>query len=143
MIRAFEFGPFRRFQTAYVYSRANSTTEVAVTHKARTHGRSGWTFSSLFSFLMDNLVGVSQRPFQLLSLLCFIAAAVFFIRTLLAWFVPFSILPEITTGLVLNVLLFHLLVTVAILCAMGEYVIRNFVSLQRYPVYVIRERMQK
>ena len=92
---------------------------------------------------MDNVVGMSRRPFQLLSLLCFIAAGVFLVRTVLAWVVPFSILPEITTGLILNVLLFHLLVTVAILSAIGEYVIRNFTSLQAYPVYIIREKHQK
>jgi glycosyltransferase involved in cell wall biosynthesis len=143
LIRAFEFGPFRKFQTVYVYSRAQTTKEVPVTHKARKYGKSGWTFMKLFSFLIDNVVGITDRPFQLLSLLCFAAAAVFAIRIVLAAFVPFSILPQITTGLILNVLVCHLLITVAILSALGEYVIRNFVTLQAYPVYVIREKHQK
>jgi hypothetical protein len=56
---------------------------------------------------------------------------------------PFSILPEVTTGLILNVFLVHLLVTVAILSAVGEYVIRNFVFLQAYPVYIIRQKLVK
>ena len=143
LIRAFEFGPFKKFQTAFVYSRAKTTVEVPVTHNPRKYGSSGWTFRSLSSFMMDNIVGVSQRPFQMLSVLCFIAGAVFFVRTVLAWLVPFSILKEITPGLILNVLLFHLVITVGVLAAVGEYVIRNFTSLQRYPAYIIREKHQK
>jgi glycosyltransferase involved in cell wall biosynthesis len=143
LIRAFEFGPYRKFQTAYVYSRAQTAKEVPVTHKARKYGKSGWTFRSLSAFMMDNVVGLSRRPFQLLSILCLAAAALFGMRILLAWTVPVSILPQITTGLILNVLIVHLLVTVAILAAIGEYVIRNFVALQSYPAYIVREKHQK
>jgi glycosyltransferase involved in cell wall biosynthesis len=143
LIRAFEFGPFKVFQPAYVYAKAGTVREVGVEHKERKYGKSGWTFKKLLSFFMDNFVGMSQRPFQLLSLLCFIATAVFFVRIVSAWLVPFSILPEITSGLILNVIVFHLLVTIAILSAVGEYVIRNFTSLRAYPIYVIKERLQK
>jgi len=143
LIRAFQFGPFRKFQTAYVYSKARTTEEIPVTHKARKYGESGWTFLKLSSFLMDNVVGMSQRPFQLLSLLCLAGAGLFALRVVFAWLKPFSILPEITTGLILNVLIAHLLLTVAILSGIGEYVIRNFTYLQAYPVYIIREKYQK
>jgi glycosyltransferase involved in cell wall biosynthesis len=143
LIRAFEFGPFKKFQTAYVYSRAKTAKEVPVTHNPRKYGSSGWTFRSLSSFMMDNIVGMSRRPFQMLSVLCFIAAALFFIRTVLAWLVPFSILAEITPGLILNVLLLHLVITVGVLAGIGEYVIRNFTSHQGYPAYIIREKYQK
>jgi glycosyltransferase involved in cell wall biosynthesis len=143
LIRAFDFGPYRKFQTAYVYSKAKTTREIPITHNPRKYGRSGWTFTTLSSFLMDNVVGMSRRPFQLLSVLCFVAAGVFFVRVVLAWAMPFSILPEITAGLILNVILVHLLITVAVLSAIGEYVIRNFTSLQAYPAYIIREKHQK
>jgi hypothetical protein len=88
---------------------------------------------------MDNVVGVSQRPFQFLSMLCVIAAGIFFLRIVSSSILQFSILPEVTPGMILNVLLFHLLTTAAILAAIGEYVIRNFISLQNYPSYIIRE----
>ena len=143
LIRAFEFGPYRKFQTAYVYSKAKTTKEIPITHNPRKYGKSGWTFTTLSSFLMDNVVGMSRRPFQLLSLICLIAAGVFLVRVILAWAMPFSILPEITTGLILNAILVHLLITVAVLSAIGEYVIRNFTSLQAYPAYIIREKNQK
>lgn len=139
LIRAFEFGPFKKFQTAYVYARARTAVEVPITHSERKYGKSGWTFRKLLSFLMDNIVGISQRPFQILSLICIITAGLFLLRIVLAWLIPFSILPQITSGLILNVLLFHLLLTLAVLAVIGEYVIRNFASSQNYPAYIIRE----
>ena len=143
LIRAFQFGPFKTFLTAYVYSKAQRAVDVPIGHNPRKYGKSGWTFFKLFSFLMDNVVGVSQRPFQFLSLFSIVAAGVFFLRIVFSWVLPFSILPEITAGMILNVLLFHLLLTLAVLAAIGEYVIRNFASLQSYPIYIIRRIRQK
>lgn len=143
LIRGFGFGPMKKFQTAYVYSQAQKVKEVPVSHHPRKHGKSGWSLRSLLAFHMDNLVGISKRPFQLLSIICLLFAALFFVRIVFAWFIPFSILPEITPGLILNVILVHLLVTLSVLSAVGEYVIRNFISLQTYPLYIIREIHQK
>lgn len=143
LIRAFEFGPLKKFQTAYVYSKAQKTIEVPITHKARKYGKSGWTFKKLFSFLMDNFVGVSQRPFQYLSMLCLLGAAIFAFRIMVAWVVPFSILREVTPGLILNLILVQLLLTMGVLSAIGEYVFRNFTSLQKYPIYIVRTMFQK
>lgn len=143
LIRAFELGPFKRFQTPYIYSKAQTYVEIPITHHPRKYGKSGWTFKRLFAFQMDNLVGISQRPFQLLSVFCIIIAFIFFARIASAWFVPFSILKEVTPGLILNIILLHLLLTLAVLSMVGEYVIRNFLALQRYPVYVIKEIYQK
>lgn len=143
IIRAFGFGPFKKFQTAYVYSRAQTYSEIPVTHHPRKYGKSGWTFNSLFAFLMDNLVGMSRRPFQLLSFFCLCFAILFLVRIVTAWFIPFSILPKVTPGLILNVILAHLLLTLSVMAAVGEYVIRNFISLQTYPHYIVREILQK
>jgi len=143
LIRAFQLGPFKRFQTPYIYSKAQTYVEIPITHHPRKYGKSGWTFKSLFAFQMDNLVGISQRPFQLLSVFCIIIAFIFFARIASAWFVPFSMLKEVTPGLILNIILLHLLLTLAVLSMVGEYVIRNFLALQRYPVYVIKKIYQK
>ncbi|MBW8017468.1 MAG: glycosyltransferase family 2 protein [Planctomycetes bacterium] len=143
LVRAFEFGPHKIFQTAYVYSKAQKTIEVPITHKARKHGKSGWTFKKLFSFLMDNFVGISQRPFQYLSMLCLMGAAIFALRIMVAWVVPFSVLREVTPGLILNMILVQLLLTMGVLSAIGEYVFRNFSSLQKYPIYIVRTLLRK
>ena len=58
---------------------------------------------------------------------------------LLAWLVPFSIMPEVTPGMLLNALALNLLILLAILATIGEYVIRNFTTLQRHPASIERE----
>jgi glycosyltransferase involved in cell wall biosynthesis len=138
LIRAFELGPYKLFQTAYIYSRAQNVIEVPITHHARKYGKSGWTFKKLFSFHMDNVVGVSRRPFQWLSAICLFSAFLFLIRLMFEWFMPFSILKEVSPGLLLNAIVFSLLLLAGVLSIIGEYVIRNFIFLQKYPLYIIR-----
>ena len=143
LIRAFELGPYKQFQTAYIYSRAQKVKEVSVTHHARKYGQSGWTFRKLFSFHMDNVVGISRRPFQWLSAICLFFAFLFVVRLIVEWFLPFSILQEVTPGLILNTVVFSILLFTGILSIIGEYIIRNFIYLQKYPIYIIREIYQK
>lgn len=143
IIRAFEFGPHKQFQTAHVYARAQTLKEVPITHRARKYGKSGWTFRKLFAFHMDNFVGISNRPFQILSAMCLFFAFLFFIRLFVAWMLPFSILNEISSGLILNMIVFSLLIIVAILSVVGEYVIRSYIYLQKYPLYIFRRVFRK
>jgi len=143
LVRAFEFGPFKPWRTAYVFSRAQRCTEVPVSHHERKYGESGWTYRKLFGFFMDHLVGISERPFQLMSLACLAFAALLAARIALAWTVPIQVLPVVTTGLLLNAIAISLLIVLSVLAAIGEYVLRNFLMTQRYPGYVIREIQQK
>jgi hypothetical protein len=92
---------------------------------------------------MDHLVGISERPFQLMSLLCLGFAGLFAVRIALAWAVPISILPEVTPGVILNAIALGFLVVLSVLAGIGEYVMRNFLMTQRYPGYVIREIHEK
>lgn len=143
LVHAFEFGPFKPWRTAYVFARARRCVEVPVSHRERKYGESGWTFRSLFGFYMDHLVGVSERPFQLMSLVCFALAGLFAVRIASAWLVPISILPEVTPGMILNAVAVGFLLVLSVLAAIGEYVMRNFLMTQRYPGYVVRELHRK
>jgi len=143
LVRAFGFGRFKAWKTAYVFAQARRVAEVAVSHHPRRYGTSGWTTKKLMGFFFDHLVGVSRRPFQLIGIGCFVMAFVFFLRIILAWTVPIRVLPEVTAGLVLNAVTAFFLVLVGILAAVGEYVMRAFVASQRDPIYVIREILQR
>jgi len=143
LVRAFDFGPFKTWRTAYVFSRAQRCSEVPVTHHERKYGSSGWTFRKLLGFYMDHLVGISERPFQLVSLVCFGLAVLFAVRIALAWTVPGSFLREVTPGLILNSIAVTFLVLLSVLAVIGEYVMRSFLMIQRYPAYVIRELHRK
>lgn len=143
LVRAFDFGPYRPWRTAYVFAHAQNVKEIPITHRARKYGKSGWTFRKLSEFLMDHAVGMSKRPFQLISAACMLVGAALALRIALSYIVDFSVLPTITPGFQLNTLLVGFLLTLGVLTLIGEYVIRNFGILQNDPIYVVRTRFQK
>jgi len=143
LIRAFNCGPFNILSLVDVIARAQRIAEVPVTHHARKYGKSGYTFRKLFLSNMDNVVRLSEEPFQILGVVCLALGALFCLRIMVEMLSPFSIIGNITNGLILNILVVAFLVTLAALAAIGEYVIRSFVHLQRTPHYIIREIHRK
>lgn len=143
LVRAFEFGPHKVFHTGHLYSRAGKIKDIRVSHHPRKYGRSGWTFTKLYSLHMDNILGMSRRPFQLLSLACLFLSVLFVGRIIMDWIFPFSILKEVTNGLILNAIFLSILVSLSVLTAIGEYVIRNYIVLQQYPHYIVKQIMQR
>ena len=142
LVRGFDFGPYKTLSTPNLIAKAQRCVEVPVTHHRRKYGKSGWTFKKLVQYNTDNVVCLSERPFQILGALCFFFALLFAVRIVLSRLFDFSILPKVTTGLLLNAVIISLLTIVSVLCLVGEFVIRNFLVLQRYPSYVIREILQ-
>ena len=139
VIRAFELGPFKLFNTASVIARIGRWTEVPVTHSPRPYGRSGWTFRKLWQFNMENFVNLSQRPFQILGGICLLLALLFTVRVLADLFLHITVLPVVTNGLLLNAIVVSTLAILGVLCILGEFTIRNFLLNQRYPAYIERE----
>jgi glycosyltransferase involved in cell wall biosynthesis len=140
LVRAFEFGPFKPWRPVPVISMAQRIAEVPVGHRPRKFGRSGWTFSKLFSYNMENLVNVSDRPFQMLGSIFLLLASVFMLRLAAETVFDFSVLPRVTPGLLLNAMVVSLLVTLGVLSMVGEFVIRNFLLLQRKPAFIVRRQ---
>ncbi len=139
VLRAFHYGPTRIFSTVEVVSRIDRIAQVPITHAPRKHGKSGWTFSKLMQFNMDNLVILWERPFQVVGGVCLLAAVLFIIRTVLAFFFPFRILPSVSNGLLLNAVVVALLINVGLLSMVGEFAIRAFLKSRDIPRYIIRE----
>ena len=143
LVRAFDFGPFKPWRPVPVIAQARRIVEVPVNHHARKYGESGWTFSKLFAYNMENLVNLSDRPFQILGVTSFILASFLMVRLAAEAFFQLSILPRVTMGLLLNVIVFGLLITLAVLAVLGEFVIRNFTLLQRRPAFIVRTLRQR
>ena len=143
LLRAFRYGPFHIFSNVDLISRLNRYTEVPITHYPRKYGQSGWTFRKLWQYNMDNLVKLSQRPFQFLAGCCFLGGILFALRILLGFFMPGSLMNEVTPGLILNSIFVFSLVMLAAIALVGELVIRNFLTLQHTPAYVIRETLRR
>lgn len=143
LVRAFDYGPFHIFSNVDLIARLNHYTEIPISHHPRKYGKSGWTFRKLWQYNMDNLVKLSQRPFQFLAGFCFLGGILFALRILLGFFMPGSLMNEVTPGLILNSIFVFALVTLAAIALVGELVIRNFLTLQHTPAYAIREILRR
>jgi glycosyltransferase involved in cell wall biosynthesis len=138
LVRGFDFGPYKPIRLPYLIAAAGRTREVPVSHHPRPYGRSGWTFSKLFAYWMDSLIGVSERPFQWLSGSLLLLGLAFAARVVVNLVWPFSLLAAVTNGLLLNVVLLSFLVGAGVSAAIGEYVLRSYFILLRHPAYVVR-----
>lgn len=139
LVHAFEFGPFKPWRVVPVIAQAAQIADVPVSHHSRPFHKSGWTFKKLFAYNMENIVNLSERPFQMLGVLCLGIVLLGLLRLFLEFIFPISLLPIVTPGLILNVVVIGFLFTFAILAAIGEFSIRNFVKLQNAPAFIIRE----
>jgi hypothetical protein len=88
---------------------------------------------------MENMVNLSERPFQILGVVCLGVALVGILRLITEMIFPISILPMVTSGLLLNVLVIGFLSIFAVLAAIGEFTIRSFVKMQNNPAFIIKE----
>ena len=143
VVRAFGYGPQKMFHNTEVIARLSRYAEVPVSHAPRRYGKSGWTFRKLYRANLDNVVAMSDRPFQVVAAACLIVALLFIVRVALAYFTPFKLLPQITNGLLLNAIVIAFLIETALICAVGEFAIRNFAFARKLPIYVVRERWRR
>lgn len=139
LVRAFGYGPHHLFSNVDLIARAGRRCEVPITHYPRKYGKSGWTFRKLMKYNTDNLVSLSERPFQILAVLCLMVALLFCLRIALGYVLPFRILGPISNGLLLNAMVISLLVTLGVLCLIGEFAIRAFLTGRNLPLYIVRE----
>ncbi len=139
LIRGFQYGPTHIFSNVDLISRANRCKEVPITHYPRKYGKSGWTFGKLWRYNADNIMKLSERPFQWLAVGCVAAAFLLIVRIGMGFLVEWRVFSEVTNGLLLNALVIVLLILLAVLAYIGELTIRNFVAGQHKPRYVIRE----
>lgn len=140
LLRAFNFGPHHIFSNVDCIAAITRYAQVPVSHAPRQFGKSGWTFRKLWSYNMDNMLKLSQVPFQYLAALCALAGALFTVRIFLGFFSDAKLLSDVTNGLLLNALVIVLLALLAVLALIGEFTIRTFLRVQENPKYIVRER---
>ena len=136
LVDAFDFGPNKAWKTAFVFRGAEKIIEVPVSQKERKYGSSGWTLRKLVNFLFDHVVGISNRPFLILTIISLLFGAIIFFRILISFFIPGGILTNITNGLVLNVILIGILVSLSCFAITGEFVFRIFQMTEKDPIYI-------
>ena len=143
LVRSFRYGPRHIFSNVDLIAKTQRRCEVPITHYPRKYGKSGWTFRKLWQYNMDNVVRLSQKPFQFLAVACLLTTGVFFLRVLAGFFSAFKVFEAVTNGLLLNAIVMALLILLAVLSLIGEFTIRNFLNTQNTPVYSVRERIAR
>lgn len=143
LVRAFNAGPLNLLNSVEMISKIDRIAEVPVTHYPRRYGKSGWTFTKLMKYNMDNVVILSERPFQIVGLLCLAATILLALRVVLYQFFPIPILSSVNSGLLLNAIIIALLVNVALLSTIGEFAIRSFFKHKATPLYIVREKLSR
>jgi glycosyltransferase involved in cell wall biosynthesis len=138
LMNAMQLGPSRPY-TLLMLRLASRFKEVQVGHHPRRYGKSGWSFPSLFNFMLGSFL-LLERTFQIISVLAFVVAMLTFIRIALAWAVPGSLLGSpITNGLILNSLLLSTAALLVVQALVGEYVIRIHAHQLSLPGYIVRD----
>lgn len=143
LLRGFNLGPLNVFNPATVISKCQRWAEVPVSHAARKHGKSGWTFRKLWDYQMEQMVVLTEKPFQYMGAGAFILALLFLLRVLVEVVTPFRVMNEVTNGLILTILLIVFLVLFGCLCLVGEFAIRGFLASRHVPKYIIRETLER
>jgi len=143
IIHAYELGPTNIINAPRIISSAQNCCEVPITHYPRKYGKSGWTFRKLWDYNMENLMEMSRRPFQILGGLCLFAAFLFILRVVIDIFFPFEIIGQITNALLLYVIIISFLITAGTITILGEFTIRIYLSTQKKPRYIIREKLER
>jgi glycosyltransferase involved in cell wall biosynthesis len=108
----------------------------------RLHGTSRWSFRRLFGFAFDGLTSFSTVPLKiatyiggLISLIAFVYAIVFAVRTLL-----FGVDVPGFPSLIVSVMFFSG-IQLVFLGVIGEYVGRIFAEVKGRPLYIVAERI--
>jgi undecaprenyl-phosphate 4-deoxy-4-formamido-L-arabinose transferase len=138
-----------RYENPYPYlgglvlRTTSSITDVPVEHKKRADGASGYSLSKLISLWMNGFTSFSIKPLRVatvtgivFSILGFIIGIVLIIQKLLD---PESILMGWTSNMAMLLFIGGLVLLVVGL--VGEYMGRTFISLNKQPQYVIKEKM--
>lgn len=143
LLRAFQFGPLNVFNPVTAIAAAARCVEVPVSHAPRKHGKSGWTFKKLWNYQMEQMVIMTEKPFQYIGFGALILAGLIMLRVVGAWITPFQVLSQVTPGLLLNAMMIVFLVLLGCLCMIGEFSIRSFRASRNVPRYIVRECIRR
>lgn len=143
LVRGFTPGPYRVLNPVHLAAAARDCANIAVAHHPRRYGSSGWSFAGLVALTADTVLGLSQHPFEILSLINLAVASLIVVRLLVSLFTTQVFLLTVTNGLLLNVAVLSLATIVALVCLVGEYVLRMHRSIEGPPRYIIRSQWRR
>lgn len=127
---------------AIILRSTSSIGKLEVRHAPRRHGRSGYTFGKLISLWGNMVVSYSLIPLRILGIVGSIMTCIGIVvgsTTLLEHLIPHGDVPSDLEKLTAVTLFFRGFNLLAI-SVVGEYVGRIYLSLNRDPQFIVRER---
>lgn len=134
-------GPFVYLDGLLLQS-TNKIATITVQHHARSDGRSGYSLRKSVSLWLQMATSFSVMPLRMVSLAGIVASCVGFFLALVV-FTQKLLSPDLAVGwasLIIAILLMGGFQLVA-LGAIGEYVGRILLSLNKHPQYVVRKQV--
>ena len=148
--RRFVIEEVKRYENAYPYviglvlRTTGNIVNVEVTHRERAAGESGYTLGKLLALWFNGFTAFSVKPLRIATIsgaLCAMAGFLYGIYTIVKKI--FINPPGLVTGFsaLMSVLVFMGGMLMLMLGLVGEYIGRMYISMNKSPQYVIRERV--
>ena len=128
------------YVTGLLFQSVGSYCNVPVEHKARLEGKSGYNLKKLISLWFNGITAFSIKPLRLASYIGWIAAVAGFLFAVIT-IIRKIIDPAMQAGWASTVALILIMggLIIALIGIVGEYIGRIYLSINRYPQFVVRE----
>ncbi len=128
------------YVTGLLFQSVGTYANVRVEHKERLEGKSGYNLKKLISLWLNGITAFSIKPLRLASYIGWLAAVIGFLFAIVT-VVRKIINPEMQAGWASTVALILFMggLIIALIGIVGEYIGRIYLSINRYPQFVVRE----
>ncbi len=146
--RKFVIDEMLKYDNAYPYviglvlRTTNKITNIEVNQRERADGKSGYTFKKLLSLWLNGFTAFSIKPLRIASILGFIVAFAGFIYGIFT-IINKILNPNVIIGYssMMAVILFIGGMIMMLLGMVGEYIGRIYISINKSPQFVIKEKI--
>lgn len=127
------------YVTGLMFESVSTYANVRVTHRSRERGQSGYSLKKLVSLWLNGITAFSIKPLRLASYIGWLSALAGFIFALVTIIRKLT-MPQMQAGWAstISVMLFIGGVIISLIGILGEYIGRIYLSINRYPQFVIR-----
>ncbi len=128
------------YVTGLLFQSVGTYCNVPVQHKERLEGKSGYNLKKLISLWFNGITAFSIKPLRLASYIGWIAAVAGFLFAVIT-IIRKIIDPAMQAGWASTVALILIMggLIIALIGIVGEYIGRIYLSINRYPQFVVRE----
>lgn len=148
-MRRFVAEEVKKYENSYPYllglvlRTSSSIVNVPVTHRSRTSGKSGYTFSKLFGLWLNGFTAFSIKPLRAATFLGTIFALLGFVYGIYT-IIKKIVNPAVPMGFsaLMTAIIFFGGMLMLMVGLAGEYIGRTYISVSSAPQYVIRNETE-